>query len=402
MNVAISLCLILVGLCTITQGHHDGDTHNGTSVAALKLHPSTVHFALELYKELSSASPGKNILFSPIIISAAFSLLSLGAKSATHTQILEGLSFNLTNIQEKEIHNGLHDLLSALTHSDNEIKLDIGQALFVREQLKLLPEFLDHVNAHYTADILPAKFQEPKEAEKQINDYVEKKTHGKIMDLVKDLAPETALVIISYILFQGNWEKPFDPQWTREEDFFVDQNTTVRVPMMQRMGWFHYYFDEELSCVVVRLDYSGTAKAFFVLPDAGKSEQLEKALSEEVLAKWAEKVQRNTAQVHLPKFNMSTSYELKEPLKKLGITDVFSDHADLSGITDQPLKVSKVTHKAVLALDEKGTVAAAAGAVEAMPMSMPPTIRFNHPFLGFIVRNNVVLFAAKIVDPSES
>lgn len=48
--------------------------------------------------------------------------------------------------------------------------------------------------------------------------------------------------------------------------------------------------------------------------------------------------------LHLPKLSISGTYNLKTVLGKLGVTKVFSNGADLSGITmDQPLKVSKVS-----------------------------------------------------------
>ncbi|ETE57350.1 Alpha-1-antitrypsin, partial [Ophiophagus hannah] len=91
-----------------------------------------------------------------------------------------------------------------------------------------------------------------------------------------------------------------------------------------------------------------------------------------------------TARVSIPKFSISATYSLKGPFSQLGITEIFTDHADLTGVTGQPLKLSKVTHKAVLTVDETGAEAAGATAGEAIPMSLPPSYTFNHPFLFFI------------------
>ncbi|MDY0876390.1 serpin family protein, partial [Lactobacillus helveticus] len=79
---------------------------------------------------------------------------------------------------------------------------------------------------------------------------------------------------------------------------------------------------------------------------------------------------------------ISGTYNLKTLLSSLGITRVFNNDADLSGITeDAPLKLSQAVHKAVLTLDERGTEAAGATVVEAVPMSLPPQVKFDNPFI---------------------
>ena len=47
-----------------------------------------------------------------------------------------------------------------------------------------------------------------------------------------------------------------------------------------------YFRDEELSCTVVELKYTGNASALFILPDQGRMQQVEASLQPETLRKW--------------------------------------------------------------------------------------------------------------------
>lgn len=83
------------------------------------------------------------------------------------------------------------------------------------------------------------------------------------------------------------WEYPFSTAFIREADFFVDANTTVKVNMMFRGGYYKYFHDEDLACSVVEVPYKGEAAALFILPDEGKLQDVERALEKETLLKWS-------------------------------------------------------------------------------------------------------------------
>ncbi|KFP17426.1 Alpha-1-antiproteinase 2, partial [Egretta garzetta] len=372
-------------------------------IACLKLVPNNADFAFQFFREVALEAPNKNIFFSPVSISTAFAMLALGARSTTQIQILEGLSFNLTEIHEKEVQEGFHNLFHMLSHPESGVQLNMGNAIFLTEKLKPLQKFLDDAKALYELEAFTADFNNPVEAEKQINDYIERKTHGKITNLVKDMDPHTVMLLASFIFFKGDWEKPFKPEHTEEREFFVDGETTVKVPMMHQEGIFDFYFDEELSCTVVRLHYNGSATAFLVLPGKGKMKQLEQTLIKENIQKWSDNLFQSMISLYFPKFSISGSYEITNTLSKMGIVDVFTDQADLSGIAGAPeLKVSKVVHKAALDVDERGTEAAAANAAEIWTSSLSQTIEFNQPFLMLIFDRdtNSTLFIGKIVNPT--
>jgi serpin B len=111
----------------------------------------------------------------------------------------------------------------------------------------------------------------------------------------------------------------------------------------------------------------------------------------------------------MPRFHLAGHSELNQPLAALGMPLAFSDQADFSGITGQlPLTISHVQHGADLAVDEHGTVAAAATGISFMPTSAfgghPTRVMLDHPFLLFLrdAASGAILFAAQVVDPAKS
>ncbi|XP_075803496.1 serine protease inhibitor A3N-like [Microtus pennsylvanicus] len=170
-----------------------------------------------------------------------------------------------------------------------------------------------------------------------------------------------------------------------------------------------YFRDEDLSCTVVELKYTGNASALFILPDEGRMQQVEANLKPETLRKWRDSLSsRKIHKLSLPKFSISTDYRLEDILPQLGIREVFSTQADLSGITGtKDLRVSQVVHKAVLDVAETGTEAAAATGIGIAATSLnrnPLNVNFNRPFLMIISDTNTQtsLFMAKVTNPKHN
>lgn len=116
---------------------------------------------------------------------------------------MKGLRFNLTERAEGEVHQGFQHLLRTLNHPDNQLQLTTGNGLFIAEGMKLLDKFLEDVKNLYHSEAFSTNFGDTEAAKKQINDYVEKGTQGKIVDLVKDLDKDTAFALVNYIFFKG-------------------------------------------------------------------------------------------------------------------------------------------------------------------------------------------------------
>merc|ERR1712165_555642 len=111
--------------------------------------------------------------------------------------------------------------------------------------------------------------------------------------------------------------------------------------------------------------------------------------------------------VYMPAFETTFKTELKDTLEAMGVSTLFRT-ADLDDISDEPLYVSDVLHKAQVKINEEGSEAAAATAVIVNTRSGGPSrprhleFRVDQPFV-FIIHDNankLPLFIGRIINPS--
>ncbi|MCX7557816.1 hypothetical protein OS187_13545, partial [Xanthomonadaceae bacterium JHOS43] len=123
------------------------------------------------------------------------------------------------------------------------------------------------------------------------------------------------------------------------------------------------------------------------------------------VTKWLKWMNSRTHNIYIPKFSIKTSYKMNDVLTEMGMTDMFGDRANLTGISEgQKLAVSEVVHQATLDVDEAGATAAAATGIGITLTSFRhvPVLKFNRPFMVAIVERNTenILFMGKIINPN--
>uniref|UniRef100_A0A8C5DP40 Thyroxine-binding globulin n=1 Tax=Gouania willdenowi TaxID=441366 RepID=A0A8C5DP40_GOUWI len=431
MHAAVSVWILLAVIC-VGRGHqHEGhdtdmqepdvqntDVQNtdvqNTDVQKTDVQDTAVdssvslvssankQFAFHLYKKLAAHADnqGKNIFFSPLSVSVALASLSVGARGETHKQLFDGLGFNNSQLTQTEVNRVFHTLME----KNNEASQDSieGTAVFVDQRFKPHADFLDTLKNSYFADGFNVDFTKTKDSANTINTYVSDKTNGKIEKLVESLDPSTVMYLVSYIYFKGKWATPFEPKLTKQDMFQVDQNSKVMVQMMNREGNFHTYYDRDLSTSILHLPFNSSYSMLLLLPDDMAT--LENAICPSHVTKWLKWMNARRFDVSIPKFSIKTSYNLNEVLTEMGMTDMFGDRADLSGISEgQKLAVSDVVHKATLDVDEAGATATAATGIGITLLSFQhvPVLKFNRPFMVVITERNAgsILFVGKINNP---
>ncbi|KAG8442443.1 hypothetical protein GDO86_011287 [Hymenochirus boettgeri] len=369
-------------------------------------------FSLELFKTLEKDAKTSNVSYSPFSIATALSMVLLGARGETAAQMEKVLSIDkMDNVPVK-----FKALISAINKPGADYILRTANALYGEKEFPFLEEFLKLAQEYFQANLKSVDFSaKSEESRKEINDWVEQKTEGKIKDLLSagSVNSLTRLVILNAIYFKGNWANKFDPEHTHERPFRLSKNESKPVQMMYKKAKFPMNYADDVLANVISLPYvNSELSMIIILPDDIEDgttglEKLERNLTHEKFAEWTDptKMHQTEVEVSLPKFKLECSYDLKGLLCKMGMTDVFDQSkADLSGISGtNNLVLSKVAHKCYVDVNEEGTEAAGSTAAVIMLRCIRFTPKFtcDHPFLFFIVHkeSNSILFCGKFCSP---
>jgi serpin B len=215
----------------------------------------------------------------------------------------------------------------------------------------------------------------------------------------------TKLLLLNALYFNGTWERPFEPENTKDGDFTKSDGKVQRIPFMHQEGIFEY--DETDEYQAVRLPYGdGQMGMLVVLPrqNADHVTIAAKLLTDPGF--WSKRFNQFHGRLALPKFRMEGDLKLIDTLKAMGMSlpfdpqrADFDNMADTSG--DRRLFISKIVHKTLVDVSEQGTEAAAVTMVIASG-SAPPEGNFemtvNRPFLFAIqdLQSGVMLFVGSV------
>jgi serpin B len=295
--------------------------------------------------------------------------------------------------------------------------LCIANGLWADAAHPFLPDFLRIATNQYGARLEQVDFLTHSEAAlHDINDWVSNRTKGKIMDLFTPRAinAQTRLALVNAVYFKGRWAVPFKEDRTMDAPFTVGPEQKVAARLMRLEAMFNYAETPELQ--LLELPYRGNASEsnaprlsmVVLLPkDTNDLESLEVALNSIALGNWLSAAKREQVSVFLPRFKMTSQFDLGDTLSNLGMSDAFSPQADFSGMDgNSDLSISAVVHKAFIEVNEEGTEAAAATGVTMRPtavLAKPKlTFRADHPFV-FLIRDagsGSILFLGRLNDPT--
>jgi serpin B len=389
---------------------------------------ATNDLAVDLYRQLATGD--ENLCISPYSIDSALAMTYAGADGETRSEMARVLHFpNGGDVPGSfsALQQSLEEMNAKTTKvvedskkfgSPSEpITLNIANRLFAQKGYQFREAYLSLVKQNFGGAFEPLDFiANPAAATQRINKWVAEQTRDKIRDLIPAdaLNKLTRLVLANALYLKAPWASEFSQNATQREPFFV-RGAPVDVPMMRKTDKNFGYARRE-GFTVVGLPYVGNDLQFVVLlPDDIKGlGQLESKLNADVLTGCA-KIEKRDVDLRLPKFKLEPpTITLAKQFEALGMKTAFDQpkgSANFDKIAprtpDDYLYISQIFHKTFIAVDEKGTEAAAATAVAMLagsafrPAPPPTEVKVDRPFVYAIqhVPSGVCLFLGRVTDP---
>jgi serine protease inhibitor len=369
-------------------------------------------FGFDFYK--SDLTSGGNAVVSPASIVLALSMAQAGAKGETaaqmdsvlHSAAGSGGGNGINSLDQILI--GFSGTFKNANGADQQLTLRIANAPFAQRGLQLQGSFLDVLASRYGAGLRLVDFKnDPNGACSQIDSWVSDQTEGRIPKLLDSLDSLARLVLVNAIYLKAPWLEPFAESDTKTAPFTRPDGLQVSVPTMS-LNLSKGRYASGTGWKAVELPYAGGSLAMtIIVPDDLAA--FESSLDAARFSQIAAALQPTDVDLTLPRFKIEMKSDLSSALAGMGMPLAFDPNgADLSGITTQEkLYIAKVVHQANISIDENGTEATAATAVEmAAAASMAPreqvTLHVDRPFL-FAVRDTgtgAILFLGRVVDPS--
>ncbi|MCP1384262.1 serpin family protein [Runella salmonicolor] len=395
--IAATLMLLWVALgCSSTSPSPVGEEVKISENFASR----TDDFAFDFFKRLNEQEPSdKNVFVSPLSLHMALGMLLNGANGQTADEIQKTLKLN--GISLADANATYLKLIEGLPKADPKVTLGLANSVWNRNTFQPETDFVNILKNSFKAEASQFSGSDAT----PLNTWASDKTNGKIKKVLDNIEPQMVLFLMNALYFKGDWTTSFDEQKTTDYPFQLAESKTKNVKMMQmknkisfanRDGYFAY-----------ELPYGNGRYAMTVLVPIG-TQGVNDLVTKLTATEWNQLQQGlkevDNLSIGLPRFTLEYEVYLNKVLEKMGMPSAFLPNvADLSKISKtQKLNVGFVKQNTYVAVDEKGTEAAAVTTIGVELTSLPQTYYADRPFVFIISEktSDTVLFMGKIVNPS--
>ena len=237
---------------------------------------------------------------------------------------------------------------------------------------------------------------------KQINDSIKNITSDNISRIInEDEIKENEIIITNTLHFNYKWSEEFKSDKITDTEFYKFNNEIEAVEMMYDIETSYY---ENSYAKAFSKDFENNKYSFVaILPNEFNDFSLSSINIDNLLL--SEK--KAKVLIGIPKFSYQSEINIKNIASSYNINEVFSEKANLTGLTDDKTKINKVIQKNKINIGEKGTVNSSMSQDSLKTFSEEEynkSIILNRPF-AFLIRNNEsneIILIGKVISPNES
>lgn len=348
-------------------------------------------FSLNLLNQTIKDADGEgNVMVSPASVMMALDMVAAGAKGDTLKQLTDVFAKGQGALDQQAYAAALMDKING----SKDVEFTCANAVWNNEKLLgdgINTRYVDYIKETFLAEYKAEAFGNGTADE--INKWADEHTKHMISEIVKDIDPYTAMILVNAICFDGKWETEYEDYQVNTGKFTKTDGSTQDVMFLSDET--RDYFETDKATGFMKA-YKGGEYAFLaILPKDGSISA--NAFAKDFTAEDYEKFIKSVTTQYdvfskMPEFKSDFELTMNDTLKTLGAGDVFDEKkADLSGIAGEPgdLFVSKVIHKTHIEVDRTGTKAAAVTAVSVEVASAEPpefkTVNCDRPFVYAIV-----------------
>lgn len=363
----------------------------------------TSQFAFDVSKAvIAEEGQAKNVFISPLSLHIALGMIQNGANGQTAQEIQKTLKLDAQTLAEAN--KTYQNLIENLPGVDPEVTLTLANSVWYRNTFSVETPFQDLLKQSFKADVTAQDFNDPATLGK-INGWASQKTNGKIPKVIDQIQPDNVMFLLNALYFKGDWKTQFKSEQTIDSPFKLASGATTTVRMMRLNTELKRAFRSTYTAF--ELPYGSDKFSMTVLlpTENSTAEALINSLSSTEWSQLQQVMTSGTIDIGLPKFTLSYDINLNKALSALGMPTAFTDAADFTNINKQGgLTLSFVKQNTFVAVDEKGTEAAAVTTGGVSVTSMPIPTLCNRPFV-FVIHEKTtgtILFVGKIADPTKT
>ena len=359
-------------------------------------------------KEFFRNTQAKNKVYSPLSLYMALGMTAEISGSNTRQQILSIL--NQDSIESLRSH--AKSVWQANYMNDGNAKCLIANSLWTNKNVNCLQNTADTVASNYYASVFTGNPADQAYT-RLMQDWINEQTDNLLKDGVSgmQMSTETLLTIASTVNYSGQWVNKFDRKQTAPGVFHAASGDQT-CNFMHASRLTDYFWGEHFSAVALPLESNGEMR--LILPDEGVSP--EELLQDDEVYRYmmsrpyAEEAFPNrkyvSADLTVPKFDVSSDTDLTDGLKALNMTDAFdAEKSDFTPLTAfKPALLSAVSQNARVMIDEDGAKAAAVTVISVCGAAMPEDhvdFVLDRPFVFEIMsENGLPLFVGIVNSPA--